>query len=222
MYKILYEDKDLLVIDKLSTVPCIRLGDSYGLSDELIIEFPMLASIPDYGFTHRLDNETLGVMLLAKNVDVYEKIRVLFENKNIKKTYHARVKGCVQEQEGRIDVPIAHSLKSTKKMVAVKDGYRVYRGQARPAMTRWIVLNKGIDSCDLELHTDTGVRHQIRVHLLSIGHPICGDRLYNKDFLEHPSLMLISKRMSFVHPNTQQNMQIESEIELSSMFREFF
>jgi len=222
LYKILHEDKHLLVIDKLSTVPCIRLGDSSGLSDELILEYPGLVKIPDYGFTHRLDNETLGAVIVAKDLETYEKIRLDFDSSRISKTYHARVSGVVEADEGCVELPIAHSLKSAKKMLVVRDGYRVYRGQPRQACTKWKVLSRSSGTTDLALSTNTGVRHQIRVHLLSIGHPICGDRLYNKDFLSHPSLMLICKRIEFTHPRSEEKMAINSELELNNMFKEFY
>ncbi len=222
MYKIIYEDEHLIGIDKLSTVPCIRLGDSSGLSDELLLEFPFLGQIPDFGFTHRLDNETLGVLVVAKKQGVYETIRGYFDSKKINKTYHARVQGLVAEECGVIDLPIAHSSKSPKKMIAVREGYRIYRGEPRPAKTEWKTISKTLDTTDLELSTSTGVRHQIRVHLLSIGHPICGDRLYCKDFLNYPSLMLVSKSIRFLHPVTGIEILIKSEIELGTMFKEFF
>ena len=222
MYKIIYEDEHLIGIDKLSPVPCIRLADSSGLSDELLLEFPFLGQIPDFGFTHRLDNETLGVLIVAKKVGVYDTIRGYFDSKKINKTYHARVQGVVEGDTGVINLPIAHSSKSPKKMVAVREGYRIYRGEPRPANTEWTTIDKALDTTDLELSTSTGVRHQIRVHLLSIGHPICGDRLYCKDFLNYPSLMLISKSVSFLHPVTGAEMLIKSGIELGTMFKEFF
>jgi len=106
--------------------------------------------------------------------------------------------------------------------LVVRDGYRVYRGQPRQACTKWKVLSRSSGTTDLALSTNTGVRHQIRVHLLSIGHPICGDRLYNKDFLSHPSLMLICKRIEFTHPRSEEKMAINSELELNNMFKEFY
>lgn len=191
MYKIIFENDNFLIIDKLSQIPCIRLKDKAGLSDELILEFPSLSNLPDYGFTHRIDNDTLGLVIVAKNINYYNKIRDLFKQNKILKVYHARVSGKLYAKKGIINYPIAHSKKTDKKMVAIKEGYRLYRGKAREAETRWTLIS----GKDLEVIIKTGVRHQIRVHLASLSHPILGDFLYNGD--PAPCLMLISKKISF-------------------------
>jgi len=218
VYRVVYENKDILIIDKLVPVPTLRQGSNGGLSDEVLLEFPYLASINDCGFTHRLDNETLGLILIAKNEKYYLKIRDLFREKKISKLYLARVRGSLPAEKGVIDTPVAHSAKSTKKMVAVKEGYRIFRGNPRTAVTEWKVVNRRVDSTDLELSARTGVRHQIRVHLASIEHPICGDRLYGKDVNDYPSLMLISKSLSFVCPECGDKIEASSTLTLDSMF----
>ncbi len=218
MYRVVYENKDALIIDKLVPVPTLRQGSNGGMSDEVLLEFPYLASIKDYGFTHRLDNETLGLILIAKNDKYYEKIRTLFSEKKINKLYLARVRGTLPAEKGVIDTPVAHSAKSTKKMIAVKEGYRIFRGHPRNAVTEWKVVNRRADSTDLELSAKTGVRHQIRVHLASIEYPICGDRLYGRNTDDYPSLMLISKSLSFICPETGEKLETISTLTLDSMF----
>ncbi|MEI6080396.1 MAG: RluA family pseudouridine synthase [bacterium] len=218
MFRVVYEDENCMGVDKLLPMPCIRQGSSSGLSDDIILEYPDLMKIPDFGLTHRLDNETLGVILVAKNADYYEKIRELFTNKKVSKTYNARVRGIVKEDSGIIDDPIAHSKKSIKKMIVVKPGYRIYRSEPRPAITEWTVINRRSDSTDLELKTSTGVRHQIRVHLQSIGHPICGDALYSDYSEDYPSLMLISKSVSFECPISGKEIKLVSTLNLDNMF----
>ena len=220
MYRVVYENANTLIIDKLVPVPTLRQGSNGGLSDEVLLEFPYLAGIKDCGFTHRLDNETLGLLLIAKNEKYYLKMRELFSDKNISKIYLARVRGQVPAEKGIIDTPIAHSAKSTKKMVAVKEGYRIFRGSPRDAVTAWNVVNRRTDSTDLELSAKTGVRHQIRVHLASIEHPICGDRLYGKytEVDDCPSLMLISKSLSFICPESGNQVDAISTLTLDSMF----
>ena len=218
VYRVIYENSDILIIDKLVPVPTLRQGSNGGLSDEVLLEFPFLAPIKDSGFTHRLDNETLGLILIAKNERYYSDIRALFSEKKVNKKYHARVKGLVARDSGVIDIKIAHSAKSTKKMMAVKEGYKIFRGNPRDAVTEWKVLNRRADSTDLELSAKTGVRHQIRVHLASIDHPICGDKMYGKFFEDYPSLMLISKTLSFDCPKTGNKIEAVSTLTLDSMF----
>jgi len=218
VYRVVYENKDALIIDKLVPVPTLRQGPNGGMSDEVLLEFPYLASIKDCGFTHRLDNETLGLILIAKNDKYYEKIRTLFSEKKINKLYLARVRGTLPTEKGVIDTPVAHSAKSTKKMIAVKEGYRIFRGHPRNAVTEWKVINRRADSTDLELSAKTGVRHQIRVHLASIEYPICGDRLYGKNTDDYPSLMLISKSLNFICPETGEMLEATSTLTLDSMF----
>lgn len=218
MYRVIHEDEYLIGIDKLSPMPCIRQGDSAALSDEVIMEYPFLSSIRDNGFTHRLDNDTLGVLLIARTASYYEKMRELFNNKGVNKIYHARVNGVMVEDHGVIDLPIAHSSKSAKKMVVVRPGYRIYRGKPRDAVTEWTVMKKKADSTDLELRTRTGVRHQIRVHLHSIGVPICGDVLYSDHSSGHPSMMLISKRVFFKCPVRGSDIEVISKLDLDNMF----
>lgn len=218
MYRVVYEDKNILIIDKLVPVPTLRQGQNGGLSDEVLLEFPFLNGLKDFGFTHRLDNETLGLILIAKNEPYYSKIRGLFSEKQMNKKYLARVRGNVATEKGIIDTPIAHSAKSAKKMIVVKEGYRIFRGNPRDAVTEWKVVGRKIDSTDLEISARTGVRHQIRVHLASIEHPICGDMLYGKLADDYPSLMLISKSLSFVCPDTGDKIEAVSTLSLDSMF----
>jgi len=218
VYRIVYENNDILIIDKLTPVPTLRQGSSGGLSDEVLLEFPYLAGIKDHGFTHRLDNETLGLILIAKNESYYSKMRALFSERMVNKKYLSRVRGNIAEDSGVIDLEIAHSAKSSKKMVAIREGYRIFRGHPRGAITEWRVLNRRPDSTDIELSAKTGVRHQIRVHLASIEHPICGDRLYGKYADDYPSLMLVSRSVDFICPNTGQKIEAVSTLNLDNMF----
>jgi len=214
MYKTIYENENFLIIDKLSQVPCIRLGSSAGLSDDLILEYPYLNKIKDYGFTHRIDNETLGLLLIAKNTTYYEAIRALFKDHKILKTYLARVQGLVPQAEGEILFPIAHDSNNKKKMIAVKPSYRIFRGKESSAKTSWSIIEQTNTTTDLLLSTYTGRRHQLRVHLKAIEHPICGDQLYSKNYLNYPALMLIAKSISFKCPLNKTDFTFKSTLEL--------
>ena len=220
MYRVLEENPNYLFIEKLSQIPCITQGDSRGLSDELILEFPELSKISDFGFTHRLDNQTLGILLIARNEKYYDLIRELFKTKLIDKTYLAKVEGVFPTETGEINFPIAHSKSSKKKMIAVKPGYRVFRGQIQNASTKWEVIKTSINSTDLKLFTNTGRRHQIRVHLSGLGYPICGDNLYSKSFTNYPNLMLIAESLSFTCPIENKQLRFSSTITLDNMFND--
>lgn len=215
MFKLLFENESFLIIDKLTQIPCIREGASAGLSDELILDYPYLSNIKDFGFTHRVDNETLGILLVAKNTAYYEDIRALFKEHKVLKTYLARVEGEVPLAEGEIMFPIAHDKNNKKKMLAVKPSYRIYRGKVMDAKTAWTIIDKTNTTTDLLLSTNTGRRHQLRVHLKAIDHPICGDQLYSKNYLNYPALMLIAKSISFICPSSKKNYSFNSELDLS-------
>lgn len=220
MYKIIDDKVNFLIVEKQSNVPCLRQGDSAGLSDELVLEFPELHKVKDFGFTHRLDNETLGLIIVAKSQDYYEAIRALFKEKLILKKYHARVEGLIPQAEGDIYFPIAHSKNNEKKMIAIKPGYRIYRGQPQEAKTTWKLLKNDALHSDLELTSSSGRRHQIRVHLAGIGFPICGDSLYSKNFKNYPSLMLIAKEISFKCPVENIDYTFTSLINLNNIFKD--
>lgn len=218
-YRTIFENEDYLGIEKIYPIPCIRLNDKAGLSDELILEYPYLSKIKDYGFCHRLDNETLGVILVAKRQDVYDKTRIMFSKNLINKTYHARVNGVMENNEGLIDDPIGHDRKSKKKMLVLKEGYRIFRGRKQEAKTYFKVLKRNKASTDLEVSIETGVRHQIRVHLKSIGHSVLEDGLYGDLLGNYPSMMLISKKISFVSPVNSEKIELLSTISLDNMFK---
>jgi 23S rRNA pseudouridine1911/1915/1917 synthase len=218
-YRTIFENDDYIGIEKIYPIPCIRLNEKAGLSDELILEYPYLSKIKDYGFCHRIDNETLGLILIAKRQDVYEKTRAMFTKNLINKTYYARVDGIMINDEGKIYDSIAHDKKNDKKMVVLKQGYKVFRGKKQEAKTFFKVLKRNKTSTDLKVCIKTGVRHQIRVHLKSIGHSIIEDSLYGQTLGNYPSMMLISKKISFVSPIDSEKINILSTISLDNMFK---
>ncbi|MDP2600785.1 MAG: pseudouridine synthase [Deltaproteobacteria bacterium] len=173
--KILYEDDFLLALDKPAGVPSCGEG-----SVEEKLGFKLV---------HRLDNNTSGILIAAKNDVAFEKLRAIWKTPRVIKKYTALVLGKTPES-GIIDTPIAHHPRKKKKMMP---GGK----KSRPAQTHFKTLRHFKNYSLLELQITTGVRHQIRIHLASIGHPIAGDKLYQKA-KKHPMDTLDLKR-HFLH-----------------------
>lgn len=149
-------------------------------SDEKIIHRP--------GIVHRLDRETSGVLVLAKNQQAFEDLKKKFQNREVQKIYHTIVAGILKDNDGLIDKPIGRSARDFRQWSAGRGA----RGEMREAVTRWNVIARGkkgesdrggIEATLIEAIPKTGRTHQIRAHLKSINHPIIGDSLYAPKFL---------------------------------------
>ena len=202
--EILYEDSDLAVVIKprgMVVHPAAGHPDGT-LVNALLANLDSLGGIGGElrpGIVHRLDKETSGLMLVAKNDETQEALSRMLKDREIEKHYRALAEGKFKEPEGEIDAPIDRSKKDRKKMAVDPDG--------RPALTRWKVLAEGHGCTLLDVHILTGRTHQIRVHLKSIGHPVCGDELYgNGRGVKVPCLMLHAYSLEFVHPRTKEKM----------------
>lgn len=184
--KIIYEDKDLLVVDKPAGIivfPEGKKSSEKTLIDYLLKEFPNLKDVgqaPRHGIIHRLDKDTSGILLVAKNNKSLEFFQEQFKKSKIVKKYLALVAGNVIEEQGKIETLIGRDSKDRKKQ-------RVYlffepnskRKGLREAVTEYKVLKRFPEQTLLEVIPKTGRKHQIRVHLLHLGHPIIGDKIYN-------------------------------------------
>lgn len=189
--KVLYEDDSLLAVEKPAGVLVhgIYQGGKAKHAEETLADwirekYPKIGSVGDApqtrpGVVHRLDRETSGVMLLAKNQKAFDFLKNLFKNRQIEKTYLALVWGEIKRDEGVIDKPISIVDGSVKRTV--------FKGKMqREAITEYKVLKRY--TCELgeltlvEAKPKTGRTHQIRVHFASIGHPLAGDKLYGKKY----------------------------------------
>ena len=142
------------------------------------------------GIVHRLDKETSGVLILAKNNLVSNYLKNLFKERKIKKKYIALVKGEIRKQEGVIDFPLIRSKKSPiKRKIVIK------KNKGKSALTKYKVLKRYQGYTLLEIFPETGRTHQIRVHLASIGFPVVGDKIYGK--LKKPEMLNLSHH--FLH-----------------------
>ena len=208
--EILYEDEDLAVVVKprgMVVHPAAGHPDGT-LVNALLARLDSLGGIGGElrpGIVHRLDKETSGLMLVAKNDETQEALSRMLKDREIEKHYRALAEGKFKEPEGEIDAPIDRSKKDRKKMAVDPDG--------RPALTRWKVLAEGNGCTLLDVHILTGRTHQIRVHLKSIGHPVCGDELYGYEKgVKVPCLMLHAYSLAFAHPRTKEQMRFTAEL----------
>lgn len=188
--EIIYSDADLIVVNKPpglavhgSLDPKVKRGDEKEstLVDFLLGEFPEIKTVGDDpehrpGIVHRLDKNTSGVIVAARNQAAFLELKTLFQKRLVEKTYRAIVCGKVKNREGIISFPIGRLAANPLKRGVGRSRSRI-RG-AREAVTAYTALKMGEKYSLLELKPKTGRMHQIRVHLKAIGHPVACDTLY--------------------------------------------
>ena len=191
--RIIYEDRAILVADKPSGLLSVP-GKTEGRAD--CLETRLRRAYPGTLLVHRLDCDTSGVMIFARNKAAQGFLGQEFEKRRSKKTYVARVFGDLQPDNGQVDLPIGVDWPNRpRQMVDEVNG--------RAAVTDWVVL--GRDSAETRVHLFplTGRSHQLRVHMLSLGHPILGDPIYaTGEALAFPRLMLHAETLSLHHPDS--------------------
>ena len=209
---VIYEDNDILIVNKekgmvvhpgngnpsgtLANAVLARCKDSLsGIGGEI-----------RPGIVHRLDKDTSGIIIVAKNDKSHLDISKQIKDHTVKKTYVALVRGRIKENEATIDMPIGRSNKDRKKMAVTKNG--------KNAVTHFKVLKRYKDYTYIEVNIETGRTHQIRVHMAEIGYPVVGDLVYSngKNPFGVEGQMLHAKKIEFNHPTTKKRVEFEAKL----------
>jgi 23S rRNA pseudouridine1911/1915/1917 synthase len=206
---IIYEDADLLVVDKPAglTVHPAPGHPSHTLVNAILSHFPHLADIGDSlrpGVVHRLDKDTSGVMLVAKNSAAQADLAQQFKSHSVTKAYLVLVKGKLTPENGVIEAAIGRDPRNRKRMAVVAGG--------REARTEYRVIKYIGDYTLLEVRTETGRTHQIRVHLAAIGYPVVGDKVYGVKSPVLSRQFMHACRLGFKLPSSGEYVEFKSEL----------
>ena len=210
---IVYQDDDLAVVFKPSgmVVHPAAGNESGTLVNALLKHLDNLSGIGGEirpGIVHRIDKDTSGLLLVAKNDFAHVALSEQIRAHTVKRAYRAIVIGGFREAEGTVDAPIGRHPTDRKRMAIVSDG--------RSAVTHWSVLEPLRGATLIEARLTTGRTHQIRVHMASIGHPVLGDPVYGPKRSPWPvsgGQLLHAFRLGFVHPRTGEEMLFEADPE---------
>ena len=205
---IVYEDDDLLVINKKSgMVVHPGNGNTSGTLVNALMHYTKNLSNKEAfrpGIVHRIDKDTSGLMLVAKNDKAHDILAEGFKNKTIKREYIALVCGVIGEDTGVIDAPIGRDTKDRKKMCVTSEN-------SKKAVTHFKVLKRYEHYTLLSLILDTGRTHQIRVHMKYIGHPVYNDPVYGKAYNDFGQF-LHSASIDFEQPTTHEHLHFECDV----------
>ena len=195
---ILHEDHEILVVNKpagLLSVP----GKGSELADCLIARLE--AVYPQVLLVHRLDRDTSGVMVFGLTPHAQRHLGLQFEKRQTKKTYLARVAGRLEPKTGTVDLPLIVDWPNRPLQ-------KVDHETGKPAVTDWRVMKASDEESRVKLYPQTGRSHQLRVHMLALGHPILGDPLYAPETADqYPRMMLHAEELRLRHPDGGEGMK---------------
>jgi len=202
-YRIVHADDELLVVDKptrMLSQPGVGADKKDSLITRLNLEYPTARIV------HRLDWETSGLMVIALNAASHRALSIQFQERQTEKTYIAVVHGHLAELSGSVDAPLAADWNDKPRQIITPEG--------RPSLTHWRCLGFEHDTSRVELKPVTGRSHQLRVHMLHLGHPMLGDGLYAPPHVlaAAPRLLLHAAELVFTHPGSGKRMLHRSEV----------
>lgn len=214
---ILYEDKDIVIVNKEQGMVVHPAPGNYNgtLVNALLFHCKDLSSINGIirpGIVHRIDKDTSGVLVIAKNDEAHNRLSEQLKDHSMKREYYALVEGRIKNDKGTIDKPLARNKKDRLKIGIVEGG--------KKAVTHYEVIERYNGYSLIKCILETGRTHQIRVHMASIGFPLVGDPLYGfkRQKFKHNGQMLHAKTLGFIHPT--KNEYIEFTTELPRYFQE--
>ena len=238
MIRVVFEDADLLVVEKPAGIPTqpqtspnplLREEGVKTLAELLSGQYPEIRNVGgnDWGAVHRLDVETSGLVVFARHQRSYDFLRKEFSTHRVEKEYTALVEGILREP-GKIIWPIGPDPKTQKRVKVYKGIKEAVKNKAQEAVTIYAPLTRPSATLSpgsergrntlLKIKIKTGRRHQIRAHLAALGHPIVGDRLYGKSVSSSPTppLQLHATRLKFKHPQGNRWVEVAATPSFSS------
>ena len=207
---IVYEDEDLIVINKpKDMVVHPAAGNPDGtIVNALLYHCKELSDVNGYyrpGIVHRIDKDTSGLLVCAKNNEAHRFLAEQLKDKTCYRRYYAIVSGIIENDEGEIDAPIGRSEKNRQMMCVTSKN-------SKEAQTLFHVLERYDDSCLLDVQLKTGRTHQIRVHMQYIHHPVLNDARYGKKTIDDSGQYLHAYLLSFIHPRTRERVQFTTPL----------
>ena len=208
---IIYEDQDIIVINKNADRV---VHPAPGHHDDTIVN-ALLAHVDNLsaingvkrpGIVHRLDKDTSGLLIAAKNDKSHKNLADQFKNRTVEKYYYALLEGNLAYEKGKIDAPIGRDPNNRKKMA-------VRKRHSKNAVSRFKIIEEFKNHTLVEVKIETGRTHQIRVHFSYLGHPVVGDKKYgSKNQLRAKRQMLHARRLIISHPATGEKMEFEADL----------
>ena len=210
---IVYEDEYLLIINKKSGMVTHPAPGNYTgtLVNALLYKFDLEGDPIRPGIVHRLDKDTSGLMVVAKDEKTHELLSNMIKEKKVERHYLALVEGVINHETGTIDAPIGRDINNRQKMA-------VTEFNSKDSITHFKVLERFKDKTLVECVLETGRTHQIRVHMAYIHHPVVNDPIYNKKKADSFGQLLHSKSIRFIHPVTSR--EIYYEVDVPKEFQE--